>query len=62
MGETLRIALAQAAVRPHREDNIRKALKMMAHATPGRYYDCSPVFSIDDAYLGEQRTLVESCE
>ena len=117
MGETLRIALAQVAVGPHREDNIQKALKMMAHAAqagaelvvfpemsvdpffpqyradkryfdwavpvpgpltdrfqalaadlglatvinlyeraaPGRYYDCSPVLSIDGSYLGKQR-------
>ena len=117
MGETLRIALAQVAVGPHREDNIQKALKMMAHAAqagaelvvfpemsvdpffpqyradkayfdwgvpvpgpltdrfqalavelglatvinlyeraaPGRYYDCSPVFSTDGSYLGKQR-------
>ena len=117
MGEILRIALAQVAVGPHREDNIQKALKMMAHsaqagaelvvfpemsidpffpqyradkryfdwavpvpcpltdrfqalaadlglatvinlyerAAPGRYYDCSPVFSIDGSYLGKQR-------
>ena len=31
MGEALRIALAQVAVGPHREHNIQKALKMMAH-------------------------------
>jgi len=117
MGRTLRIALAQVAVGPHREDNVQKALHMMAdaaqagaelivfpemsvdpffpqyraekqyfdwgvpvpgpltdrfqaqaaslglatvinvfeRAAPGRYYDCSPVFSIDGGYLGKQR-------
>jgi N-carbamoylputrescine amidase len=117
MGRTLRIALAQVAVGPHRKDNVQKALRMMAdaaqagaelvvfpemsvdpffpqyraekryfdwgvtvpgpladrfqaqagelgiatvinlyeRAAPGRYYDCSPVFSINGDYLGKQR-------
>ena len=32
MGQILRIALAQVAVGPHREDNVQKALQMMADA------------------------------
>jgi len=117
MGRTLRVALAQVAVGPHRDDNVDRALRMMAdaaqagaqiivfpemsvdpffpqyrtekrffnwgvpvpgpltdrfqmqaaslglatvinvfeRAAPGRYYDCSPVFSADGDYLGKQR-------
>ena len=117
MARTLRLALAQVAVGPHREDNVQRALRMMdeaaqagaelivfpemsvdpffpqyraekrffdwgvpvpgpltehfqeratrlglatvinlfERAAPGRYYDCSPVFSAEGVYLGKQR-------
>jgi len=117
MAGKVRIALAQVAVGPHREDNVQRALHMMddaaqagaelivfpemsvdpffpqyrsekrffdwgvsvpgpltdrfqeraaglglatvinlfERAAPGRYYDCSPVFGMDGAYLGKQR-------
>ena len=35
MGRTLRVALAQVAVGPHREDNVAKALRMMEDAAQG---------------------------
>ena len=48
MGEILRIALAQVAVGPHREDNIQKALKMMAHAAQaGAELVVFPEMSVD---------------
>ena len=48
MEEILRIALAQVAVGPHREDNIQKALKMMAHAAQaGAELVVFPEMSVD---------------
>jgi N-carbamoylputrescine amidase len=117
MARNLRIALAQVAVGPQREENVQRALRMMADAAqagaqlivfpemsvdpffpqyraekrffdwgvpvpgpltdrfqeratrlglatvinlfegaaPGCYYDCSPVFGAEGAYLGKQR-------
>jgi beta-ureidopropionase len=117
MTRNLRVAMAQVAVGPEREENIGRALRMMTdaagagadlivfpemsvdpffpqyraqkryfdwggpvpgpltdhfqaeagglglatvinvfeRAAPGRYYDCSPVFDGDGAYLGKQR-------
>jgi beta-ureidopropionase len=119
MARMLRIALAQVAVGPHREDNVQKAMRMMDDAAQagaklivfpemsvdpffpqyraekrffdwgvpvpgpltdrfqeratrlglatvinlfegaalGCYYDCSPVFSAEGAYLGKQRMM-----
>jgi beta-ureidopropionase len=120
MARTLRVAMAQMAAGPEREENIGRALRLMTDASasltagaqlivfpemsvdpffpqyradkryfdwagpvpgpltdrfqdqaaalglatvinvferaaPGRYYDCSPVFGVDGAYLGKQR-------
>jgi beta-ureidopropionase len=117
MARNLRVALAQVAVGPEREENVSRALRMMADAaaagtqlivfpemsvdpffpqyraekrffdwgvpvpgpltdrfqqeaarlglaavinlferdTPGRYFDCSPVFDTEGRYLGKQR-------
>jgi N-carbamoylputrescine amidase len=119
MAQSLRVALAQVAVGPNREDNVQRALQMMddaaqagaqlivfpemsldpffpqyraekrffdwgvpvpgpltdrfqdkaarlnlatvinvfERAAPGRYYDCSPVFSAEGVYLGKQRMM-----
>jgi hypothetical protein len=59
---SLRVALAQVAAGLEREENIRRALRLMRdarfeRAAPGRTYDCSPVFDTDGNYLGKQRMI-----
>ncbi|HSR29967.1 MAG TPA: nitrilase-related carbon-nitrogen hydrolase [Anaerolineae bacterium] len=59
MGQTLRIALAQVAVGPEREDNVAKALRMMADAAQaGAQLIIFPEMSVDPffpQYRAEQR-------
>jgi beta-ureidopropionase len=48
MGRTLRVALAQVAVGPHREDNVDRALRMMADAAQaGAQIIVFPEMSLD---------------
>jgi N-carbamoylputrescine amidase len=48
MGRTLRVALAQVAVGPHREDNVTKALRMMEDAAQaGAQLIVFPEMSLD---------------
>jgi beta-ureidopropionase len=59
MGQTLRIALAQVAVGPERQDNVAKALRMMADAAQaGAQLIAFPEMSVDPffpQYRAEQR-------
>jgi len=59
MGQTLRIALAQVAVGPEREDNVAKALRMMTEAAQaGAQLIVFPEMSVDPffpQYRAEQR-------
>jgi beta-ureidopropionase len=34
---------------------LATVINVFERAAPGRYYDCSPVFGVDGAYLGKQR-------
>jgi N-carbamoylputrescine amidase len=59
MGRTVRVALAQVAVGPHREDNVAKALQMMADAAQaGAQLIVFPEMSVDPffpQYRAEKR-------
>ncbi|MGD9048391.1 MAG: nitrilase-related carbon-nitrogen hydrolase [Anaerolineae bacterium] len=59
MGRTLRVALAQVAVGPHREDNVTKALRMMEDAAQaGAQLIVFPEMSLDPffpQYRAEKR-------